>query len=345
MKAVVMREFGGPEVLHYEEIETPKVGPDDVLVEVRAVSVNRTLDLAVREKAYVRVPPLPHILGVDPSGTIAAVGANVTQRKVGERVYVSLFVPTDDPAAKNLPGLAGVRFLGVDVWGGYAQYVRVPAGNAIPIPSNLSFHEATVIGRHLATAVNQVEGVGRVKAGDWVLVMGASGGLGSAAVQVARWNGARVIAAAGTDERVKAAVGVGADEGINYRVRDLTQEVMRITSGHGADLVCENVADPELFRKVISAMARGGRLVTAGNASGHVEVPLDIRRLYLFQLQIVGEPREQPGGLQLAFTRAGQGGIKTIIDRVFPLSQAAQAHRHVAERTGVGKVLLDPTLG
>jgi len=99
MKAVVMREFGGPEVLHYEEIETPKVGPDDVLVEVRAVSVNRTLDLAVREKAYVRVPPLPHILGVDPSGTIAAVGVNVKQRKVGERVYVSLFVPTDDPAA------------------------------------------------------------------------------------------------------------------------------------------------------------------------------------------------------------------------------------------------------
>src|SRR5207253_142106 len=127
MKAAVMRESGGPEVLHYEEIETPKVGPDDVLVEVRAVSVNRTLDLAV--------------------------------------------------------------------WGGYARYVRVPAGNATPVPSNLSFHEATVIGRHLATAVNQVEGVGRVKAGDWVLVMGASGGLGCAAVQVAKWNGARVIAA------------------------------------------------------------------------------------------------------------------------------------------------------
>src|SRR5262249_29462973 len=224
-------------------------------------------------------------------------GANVTQRKVGERVYVSLFVPTDDPAAKNLPGLAGVRFLGVDVWGGYAQYVRVPAGNAIPIPSNLSFHEATVIGRHLATAVNQVEGVGRAKAGEWVLVMGASGGLGSAAVQVARWIGARVIAAAGTDERGKAAVAVGADHGVTYRTQDLTQEVMRMPDGHGVDLVCENVADPELFRKALFAMARGGRLVTAGNASGNIEVPLDIRRLYLFQLQIFGEPREQPGGL------------------------------------------------
>jgi NADPH:quinone reductase len=345
MKAIVMHEFGGPEVLRYEEVETPEVSPDDVLVEVGAVSVNRTLDMVVREKKYVRVPPLPHILGVDPSGVIVAVGANVRHRQVGDRVYVSIFVATDDPAARNLPGLAGVRFLGVDIWGGYAQYVRVPAANAIPIPDNLSFHEATVIGRHLATAVNQVEGVGRAKAGDWVLVMGAAGGLGSAAVQVARWIGARVIAAAGTDERVKAAVGVGADHGVNYRTQDLAQEVMRITHGHGVDLVCENVADPELFRKVLFAMARGGRMVTAGNASGNIEVPLDIRRLYLFQLQIMGEPREQPGGLQRAFERAGQGGVKTIIDAVLPLSQAAQAHRRVAERTGVGKVLLDPTLG
>jgi NADPH:quinone reductase-like Zn-dependent oxidoreductase len=344
MKAVVMREFGGPEVLRYEEIETPKVGADDVLVEVRAVSVNRTLDLVVREKKYVRVPALPHILGVDPSGVIAAVGAKVVDRRIGDRVYVSLFVATNDPAAQSLPGVAGARFLGVDVWGGYAQYVRVPAVNTIRIPDDLSFREATVIGRHLATAVNQVEGVGRVKAGDWVLVMGASGGLGSAAVQVARWNGAHVIAAAGTDERVRAAVAVGAQHGVNYRAQDLVQEVMRITGGRGVDLVCENVADPELFRRALYAMTRGGRMVTAGNASGHIEVPLDIRRLYLLQLQIIGEPREQPGGLEAAFARAGLGQVRTIVDRVFPLSRAAEAHRRVAERVGVGKVLLDPTL-
>lgn len=342
MKAIVMHEFGGPEVLRFEDVEAPKVGPDDVLVEVHAVSVNRTLDLVVREKKYVRVPPLPHILGVDPSGVIAAAGANVTDRKVGDRVYVTIFVPTDDPAARDLPGIPGVRFLGVDIWGGYAQYVRVPAGNTSPIPDNISFPEATVIGRHLGTAINQVEGIGRVTAGDWVLVMGAAGGLGSMAVQVATWNGARVIAAAGTDERVKAAVGLGAGHGINYRTQDLTHEVMRITDGHGADFVCENVADPELFRKVIYAMARGGRMVTAGNASGHHEVPLDIRRLYLYQLHIVGEPREQPGGLNDAFARAGRGGVKAIIDRVFPLSETAEAHRRVAARAGVGKVLLDP---
>ena len=345
MKAILMHEFGGPEVLRYEEVETPKVGPDDVLVQVHAVSVNRTLDLVVREKKYVRVPPLPHVLGVDPAGTITAVGSTVKDRKVGDRVFVKLFVPTDDPAAKNLPGIPGVLFLGVDIWGGYAEHVRVPAGNAIPIPDNVSFHDASIIGRHLATAMNQVEGVGKVKAGEWVLVMGATGGLASMALQVAKWNGARVIAAAGTDERVKAAVGLGADHGVNYRTEDLAKEVLRITDGRGVDLVCENVADPDLFRKVIYAMARGGRLVTAGNSSGHIEVPLDIRRLYLFQLHILGEPREQPGGLEQAFRRAGQGGVRTLIDKVFPLSQAADAHRRVAARPGVGKVLIDPTLG
>ena len=345
MKAVVMHEFGGPDVLTYEDIDTPAVGPDDVLVEVRAVSVNRTLDLVVREKKYVRQPALPHILGVDPSGVIVEAGANVTDRKVGDRVYCSVFIPTDDPDAHLvLPGLGPVNFLGVSVWGGYAQYVKVPARTTVPVPDNIAFHDATVIGRHLATATNQIEGVCKVKQGDTVLVMGASGGLGSAAIQVARWNGATVIAAAGTDARVAAAVGVGADHGINYRTQDLTEEVMRITGGKGVEAVCENVADPDLFRKALYSMKHGATMVTAGNASGNIEVPLDIRRLYLFQLHIVGEPREQPGGLAKAFAKAGEGGVKTIIDTVLPLSQAAEGHRRVAGRGGVGKVLLDPTL-
>ncbi|MFN0301228.1 MAG: zinc-binding dehydrogenase [Burkholderiales bacterium] len=346
MKAVVMHAFGGPEVLKYEDIETPKVGPDDVLVEVRAVSVNRTLDMVVRENKYVRTPKLPHILGVDPSGVIVDVGVNVTGRKLGDRVYCKLFIPTKDPAAHLvLPSIGPVDFLGVSVPGGYAQYVKVPASTVVPIPDTITFHDATVIGRHLATAANQVENVCRIRAGDTMLVMGASGGLGSAAIQVAKWNGATVIAAAGTDERVAAALGVGADHGINYRTQDLTNEVARITGGKGVDAVCENVADPELFRKALYSMKHGATLVTAGNASGNIEVPLDIRRLYLFQLHIVGEPREAPGGLEKAFARAGAGGVKTIIDRVLPLSQAADAHRRVAARGGIGKVVLDPTLG
>ncbi len=345
MKAVVMHEFGGPEVLKYEDIGTPELGPDDVLVEVRAVSVNRTLDLVVRENKYVRQPPLPHILGADPSGVVVAAGSGVTERKVGDRVFCRVFIPTDDPEAHLvLPGLGPVNLLGVSTWGGYAQYAKVPAGTVVAIPDNVSFHDASVIGRHLATATNQVEGVCKVKQGDQVLVMGASGGLGSAAIQVAKWNGAEVIAAAGSDQRVAAALGVGADHGVNYRTQDLIEEVMRITGGKGVNAVCENVADPELFGKALYSMTHGATLVTAGNASGNIEVPLDVRRLYLFQLHIVGEPREQPGGLVKAFEKAGEGGVKTIIDTVLPLSQAAEGQRRVAGRGGVGKVILDPTL-
>ena len=344
MKAAVIHEFGGPEVLKYEEVETPKVGPNDVLVKVHAVSVNRTLDLEVRANKYARTPPLPHVLGVDPSGVIEAVGHNVTDRHIGERVYVSLFVPSDDPAATNLPGVGGVDFLGVNIWGGYADYVKIPASVVYPIPDSLGFHDATVIGRHLATAINQVEGVGNVTEGDWVLVMGAAGGLGSAAVQVAKNNGANVIGAAGADDRVEAALEVGADYAINYRKQNLSEEVLRITDGKGVKLVCENIGDPELFIGAFNSMGRGAKLVTAGAHAGG-NVSLDLWKLYLYQLQIIGEPREQPGGLEKALKLAGERTFKTLIDRVMPLSEAAEAHRIVAERGGLGKVIMDPTLG
>jgi NADPH:quinone reductase-like Zn-dependent oxidoreductase len=175
-------------------------------------------------------------------------------------------------------------------------------------------------------------------------VMGATGGIGSVAIQIAKWHGANVIAAAGGDERIAAARGIGADHGVNYRSHDLADEVMKLTGGAGVNAVVENIADPDLFRAAVNAMAVGATLVTAGNASGNIEVPLDIRRLYLRQLHIVGEPREAPGGLESAFVKAGEGGVKTLIDTVMPLSQAAEAHRRVAGRRGIGKVVLDPTL-
>ena len=345
MKAVVMKAFGGPEALSYEEIDTPKVGPDDVLVEVNAVSINRTFDIYLRENTYAYTPELPHILGVDPSGTIVEVGENVTDRKVGDRVFCSLFVPTTRPDPyMTIPGLGPVDFLGVTIWGGNAQYVRTVASRTVPIPDNLTFHEATVIGRHLGTAVNQVENVLGITGDDTVLVMGATGGLGAACIQVAKWAGATVIAAAGSDDRVEATLGLGADHGINYRTQDLTEEILKLTDGQGVTGVCDSVADPTTFNQVIHSMARGATLVTAGNASGTADVPLSVRRLYLYMLHIVGEPREAPGGLEDAFVRAGEGGVKVLIDQEMPLSAAADAHRRVESREGTGKVVLDPTL-
>lgn len=341
MKAVVQYSFGGPEVLEIAEVPDPKLGPHDVVIEVHAVSVNRTLDLAVRSGTYVRKPPLPHVLGVDPSGIVVATGDEVKDRKVGDRVFANLFVPSDSPAAVFMREVGRVQLLGVDIWGGYAEKVAVPAANTHLIPDGLSFEQATVLARHGPTALNLVERRGAIRAGETMLVMGATGGIGSLAVQLGKLNGAKVIAAAGAANRVEAARLLGADHVINYRESDLAHEIERITEGRGVDLVCDNVGDPELWPKAFHALALGGRMVTAGaHAGGHVA--LDLRRLYMRRIQIIGDGSEMPGGMERTFALAAEGRLSGGIDRVLPLEQAANAHRLVAERGGVGKVLLAP---
>ncbi len=173
--------------------------------------------------------------------------------------------------------------------------------------------------------------------------MGASGGLGSAGVQVAKTLGAHVIAGAGADERVAAAMKMGADAGVNYRASDLAAEVRRITDGRGVNVVFENIADPDLFPKAVAAMARFGRLVTAGGHGGGI-VPLDVNRLYLNQLTIIGATGETPGDGAASLQAAAEGRLTVLIDQVLPLSQAVQAHETVAARDSLGKIVLDPTL-
>jgi NADPH2:quinone reductase len=200
MKAMVIREFGPPEVMRLEDVSTPEPGADEVLIRVHAVSVNRTLDLAVRAGTYAVAAALPHILGVDPSGVVAAVGPGVTSCKVGDRVVTRQILR---PATAT----AGPSILGVHAWGGYAEYVKVPVTATHPIPEGLDFVVATVVARHAPTALSMLRDVAKVAPDEWVLVMGASGGLGIAGIQVATSLGARVIAAAGADDRVRAAVG------------------------------------------------------------------------------------------------------------------------------------------
>jgi NADPH:quinone reductase-like Zn-dependent oxidoreductase len=181
-----------------------------------------------------------------------------------------------------------------------------------------------------------------VQPGEWVLAMGAAGGLGSAGIQVAKYLGAKVIAAAGGDDRVKVGRDLGADAGINYRAQDLTIEAMRITEGKGVNVVFENIGDPTTFPKAVAAMARRGRLVTAGGHGG-TSVPLDVNRLYQNHLTIIGATGETPQDVDLSLKAAAEGKFKALIDRVLPLSQAVQAHEWVESRGGLGKVILDPT--
>jgi NADPH:quinone reductase-like Zn-dependent oxidoreductase len=306
-----------------------------VLIEVHAVSVNRTLDLIVRggKYAHAHTLTLPHVLGVDPSGIIVKVGPGVTDRKVGDRVATTVQVGRT-PA--GLPIL-----LGVHVWGGYAQYCKVPASITHLIPEGVDYTTATVVTRHAPMAFHLLRDRIKVKEGEWVLVMGAAGGLGSAGVQVAKYLGAKVIAAAGADERVKVAMDLGADAGVNYRSGYLTAEVMRITERRGVDVVFENIGDPVLFPKALASMTSGGRMVTAGSHGGGT-VPLDVSRLYLYQLTIMGAIGEGKPDVQRSMQAAAEGSFKVLIDKVLPLSEAAKAHEIVAGREGVGKVVLDP---
>ncbi len=342
MKAVVLRAFGPPEVLRLEDVDPPRPAAGEVVVEVHAVSVNRTLDLRVRRGDYAKPVRLPHVLGADPSGVIAAAGEGV-RRTIGERVTVSSHVRCDRCAycaSGEDADCTASQSIGIDRWGGYAELVAVPDRNAYRIPDALSFTQATVIGRHLPAAFN-LAAKAELRAGERVLVMGAAGALGSAGVQVARHLGARVIAAAGSDERVAAAVALGAEAGVNYRTHDLAAEVRRITGGRGVDVVFENISDPTLWPKAFASLAPHGRLVTMGSHGGG-QVTLDVTRLYLNRLRIVGAAGANRRDIERALREAAAGTFTPLIDRVMPLERAAEAHRLLEEGSPLGKVLLEP---
>jgi NADPH:quinone reductase len=317
-----------------EEVPTPDPGPGEILVQVAAVSVNRTLDCHVREGKYARPVKLPHVLGVDPTGTVVALGDGVKKRKLGDRVCIS--------SRRMARGQGGaMKMLGIDSWGGYAEYVVLPEDITTCIPDALDFHTATVVARHAPLAFNQVRAKAALKEGDWALVMGAAGGLGSLIVQAAAFYGARVIAAAGADSRVAVARELGAEFGVNYRTQNLTEAVMKITGNRGVDVVFENIADPELFPQALASIRRGGKLLTAGAHGGPV-VPLNVSTLYMNALSVIGTTEHTEEDVAAALEAASKDRLNVLIDRVLPLSDAVEAHRIVSERAGTGKVLLTP---
>jgi NADPH:quinone reductase len=333
MKAIVIRQFGDPSVLNLEDVSQPALEAGEIAIKVRAATVNQTLDVALRAGKYARRPPLPHVPGSDGAGEVAAVASDVKSLKVGDRVVCHPIVGRQPSGA--------LKLLGVDTWGTYADFVKVPASTVQIVPDTLDFITAAVVGRHGPLAFTQLRDRAQVKPGEWVLIMGATGGLGSTLVQAAKYLGARVIAAAGSDERVAAAVQLGADEGINYRSQDLTAEARRITSGAGVNVVLDNIGDPVTFPKALASLAFQGRLVTAGGHGGG-NVPLDVKYLYLNVITIVGNPIDTAENFRLALKLAAEGKLKVLIDKVLPLSEARRAHEIVEERSGIGKVVLTP---
>lgn len=332
MRAMIFNAFGPPDVLHYEDMPDPVPGPGDLLIEVHAVSVNRVLDVDIRagRVTHYGIKP-PHILGVDPSGVVLGVGSDVRDFAVGDRVSVTM----------GMPG--GGRY-GIECDGGDAELTVAPAASCVKVRDEIGFAEATVISRHGPVAYNLLFNMGKLQAGQTVLIMGAAGNLGTIGIQLAKAAGATVIAAAGSQARADIGTTLGADHAIDYNAVNLRDAVMEITGGAGVDIFYDNIANPDVCPLGIASLKQQGRMVTAGSHGGPV-VPVDFSTVYSRQLTIMGNPRSNAQDALPCFDAAAEGKLKVVIDRVVPLSAAPEMHALIEADPSVGKIILDPTLG
>lgn len=342
MKAVVLREHGGPEVLSYEEVPRPEPGPGQVRVAVRAVALNH-LDLWVRRGGPAFRLEYPHRLGSEIAGVIDAVGAGVGDLEPGARVVVSPGVSCGvcQPCLSGADNLCRrYHILGENTQGGYAEYAVVPRANIAPYPGELSFPEAAASLLTFLTAWQMLVDKARVEPGQTVLVQGAGSGVGVAGIQIARLHGARVIATAGTDEKLARARELGAAHIINYRDADFVAEVRALTGKRGVDVVFEHVGG-DTFARSIKVTRNGGRIVTCGATSGF-EPKVDLRHVFFRQVEILGSTMGSKGAMLRVLEHIAAGDLVPVVHEVLPLARAADAHRILEERRAFGKVVLEP---
>ncbi len=338
MKAVRIHEFGGPEVLRYEDVPDPELRKDHVLIRVRACALNH-LDLWVR-KGLPGVK-LPHILGSDIAGEVAGVGEYISDVKPGTRVLLSpmLFCNHCEQcmnAQQNFCPQFAV--LGNNADGGNCELIAVPRANVIPLPDSLDFVAAASVPLVFLTAWHMLIGKAGLKPGQTVLVLGAGSGVGSAAIQICEMLGASVIATAGDERKLAKARELGADYTVDHYKQKISDEVKRITSRRGVDIVFEHVG-VATWPESIKSLKYGGTLVTCGATTGY-EASLDLRVLFARQLSLFGTYMGSQGELLEVLKHVFAGKLKPVVDRTFPLSEAPAAHEYLASSEQFGKVVL-----
>ncbi len=340
MKAILFRQHGGPEVLQYVDVPDPEPRPNEVLVRVRACALNH-LDLWVRG-GLPNVPiPLPHIPGSDVAGEIANIGSEVTTVRVGQKVVLAPGVTCGKcPACISCLDNRCRQFtnLGYMIDGGCAEFVRAPEVNCLPYPENLSFEEAAAIPLVFQTAWHMLVERAQLQPGEDVLVLGAGSGVGTAAIQIAKFFGARVITTAGSDAKLEKARQLGADHVINHKSQKIRDEVRRITNKRGVDVVFEHVGTAT-WDDSLASLALAGRLVTCGNTTGY-DAKLDLRFLFSRQLSLLGSYMGVKSELHAIMKLVSAGRLKPIVDRIFPLAEAAAAHTYLESGLQFGKVVL-----
>ena len=339
MKAARFHAPGGPEVLVYEDAPNPQLADGEALVWVKACGVNR-VDIWARTGRYST--RLPHILGTDVAGEVIQVSHGVTNVTPGSQV-VAYPVLHDGTCKYCLTGRPNrcerIGLLGVASDGGYAEYVKVRAEDLLPT-RGLDFKSAAALPVNFGTAWNGLVTRAGLKAGDIVLVWGAGSGVGYAAVRVAKLLGAKVIATAGNEAKLKLAVSQGADYTVNHSTEDVPERVKELTGGQGADVVFDHVG-AQTWQKSIAALAKGGVLVSLGVTTGE-EAGVNIGRVYRSELTIAGTYAFTKDDLTKVVKLASQRRLVPHIHRELPLSSAAEAHRIMEAREQFGKILLIP---
>jgi NADPH:quinone reductase-like Zn-dependent oxidoreductase len=339
MKAAVMRSFGGPDVLQYEDIQTPKARPGHVLIRVLASGVNR-LESYLREGSVVALD-FPHILGSDAVGTIAEIGEGVTGFALGERVIPMPGYPRDPhDAAQPISAAPSYAIGGIISWGSYAEYIEVPAQWVVKDTTGLPAADVATLPMVLVTAVRAVKTVGAVKAGDFVLVHAGASGTGSMNLQIAKALGAKVATTVDAADKAELARSLGADLVIDANTQDFVAAVREWSGGRGADVVIDNLGGHVLPRSLDAARV-GGTVVAMGFVTG-VDVTFHIRNFFFTHKRLLGTLMGDVEDFRFGLELVRQGKVRPLLDRTLPLSKAAEAHRLISSNQVVGNIVLVP---
>lgn len=346
MKATVFHEYGGPDVLSYEDIDTPTIGENQVLIKVKNVALNH-LDLFIRAGIPGLKLEMPHILGSDISGEITEVGSKVSASlEVGQKIIVDPGVSCGvcEFCIRGQESLcSSYGIIGEHYRGGYAEYLNVDAQNVIPIPkeSGLNMAGAASIPLTLMTAWRMLMTKAQVKAGDDVLIIGIGGGVALVSLQIAKAAGARVIVTSSSDKKLEKAYTLGADEGINHNeTPDYHKEIYRLTNKRGVDIVVDSVGQATWSRSMKS-LRKGGKLVTCGATSGPI-AETNVNLLFWKQLELLGSTMGSKDELRTALKLVWNGTIRPVVDRILPLSKAQEAHEILEQGAQMGKLVLKP---
>lgn len=342
MKAAYFREHGGSEKIVYGEYRDPVPAATEAVVRVRACALNQ-VDMLLLDGRFPPPEGLPHVNGCEVTGTVESVGAGVRGLERGQRVIV-------------FPGfscgqceycLRGERtvclrygYLGAHRDGGYAELVKAPAENLVPLPEAITFEAGAAVPLAMLTSWHALLAQAELRAGQTVLVQAAGSGVGSAAIQIARLAGARVITTVGSDDKIEFARRLGAERVVNYRREDFVEAVRQWTGKRGVDVVIEHIGG-ETFERSIQALTRLGTLVTIGSHDTHWG-RMDLRLVYQKNLRVKGTNLGSILELRTVLEHVVAGKLAPVIDRAFPLADARAAVQHVLDRRNKGKVLLVP---